>query len=43
MSNEMRDPLWERYGPTVLALAAWIAVALIVAPLALVVALPFTG
>ena len=42
-SNEMRDPLWERYGPIVLALAAWIAVALIVAPLALVVALPFTG
>jgi len=43
MSDETRDPLWERYGPVMLALAAWIAVALIVAPVALVLAVPFAG
>lgn len=43
MSDEMRDPLCERIGPIVLAWAAWIAVALIVAPFALVLAVPFAG
>lgn len=43
MNDEMRDPLCERIGPILLAWMAWIAVALIVAPVALVFAVPFAG
>lgn len=43
MSDEVRDPIWERYGPIMLAMAAWIAATLVVAPVALVLAVPFAG
>mgnify|MGYP001578661317 CR=1 FL=1 len=43
MSDEMRDPLCERFGPIVLRLLALIAMAVIAAPLALILAVPFAG
>jgi hypothetical protein len=43
MSDELNDPLFERLGPLVLRLLAYISLALIVAPVALVAAVPFLG
>jgi hypothetical protein len=43
MSDELNDPLFERLGPLVLRLLAYIALALLVAPVALVAAVPFLG
>lgn len=43
MTDQMRDPLYERIGPIVLRLLAWIAVAVIAAPIALILAVPFAG
>lgn len=43
MSDELRDPLFERVGPILLRLFALISVALIAVPLALVLAVPFFG
>jgi hypothetical protein len=43
MSDELNDPLFERLGPLVLRLLAYISLALIVAPVALVAAVPFFG
>ena len=43
MSDELREPLFERVGPILLRVLALISVALISAPLALVLALPFFG
>ena len=43
MSDELNDPLFERLGPLVLRLLAYVALALIVAPVALVAAVPFFG
>jgi hypothetical protein len=43
MSEELRDPLFERVGPILLRVLAAISVALIAGPIALVLALPFVG
>jgi hypothetical protein len=43
MSDELREPLFERVGPILLRVLALISVALITAPLALVIVLPFVG
>lgn len=43
MSDELNDPLFERLGPLVLRLLAYIALTLLVAPVALVAAVPFFG
>lgn len=43
MSDELNDPLFERLGPLVLRLLAYVALALLVAPVALVAAVPFFG
>jgi len=43
MSDEMRDPLIERLGPILLRLLALISVAVIAAPIALILVVPFAG
>ncbi len=43
MSDELNDPLFERLGPLVLRFLAYVALALLVAPVALVAAVPFFG
>ncbi len=43
MSDELNDPLFERLGPLVLRLLAYISLALLIAPVALVAAVPFFG
>jgi hypothetical protein len=43
MSYELNDPLFERLGPILLRVLASISVALISAPIALIVAVPFVG
>jgi len=43
MSDEMRDPLSEWVGPILLRLLALLAVAVIAAPIALILAVPFAG
>lgn len=43
MSDELNDPLFERLGPIVLRVLAYISVALIAVPIGLVAVLPFFG
>ncbi len=43
MSDELNDPLFERLGPVILRLLAYISLALIVMPVFLVAAVPFFG
>jgi hypothetical protein len=43
MSDEMRDPLWERMGPIILRVLALISVAVIAVPIALILLVPFAG
>ena len=43
MCDEMRDPLSEWVGPILLRVMALVAMAVIAAPIALILVLPFTG
>lgn len=43
MSDVLNDPRFERIGPILLRLLALISVAVIAAPIALILAVPFAG
>lgn len=43
MSDELNDPLFERLGPIVLRVLAYISVTLIAVPLGMIALVPFFG